>query len=288
PARSVVIGTDKRGGIAVYDLTGREIQYRPDAEINNVDLRESFPLGDEEVTLVTAGNWTDNTLEVYRLDPSTRRLTDVAGRPIEPELSINGSCMYRSPESGKTYAFVNSQSGEVEQWELVDDGSGRVEGRPVRSFEVGDEEIEGCVADDEHARLYISEEDRGIWSYGAEPDDGDRRRLVDSARGDGRLTPDAEGLAIADHGSGGGYLVASSQGDNSFTTYRRTGANEYVSNFRVRSGGGVDGVNDTDGIEVSTASFGPDLPTGMLVVQDGTNDEGNQNFKLVPWGATRR
>jgi hypothetical protein len=37
PARSTIIGTDKKGGIAVYDLEGKELQYRPEAKINNVD-----------------------------------------------------------------------------------------------------------------------------------------------------------------------------------------------------------------------------------------------------------
>lgn len=283
PARSVIIGTDKRGGIAVYDLAGEELQYLPDGEINNVDLRDSFSLDGEDVTLVTAGNWTDNTLEVYRLDEETRRLVDVAGRPIEPAIAINGSCMYRSPETGKTYAFVNSQSGEVEQWELGDDGSAGVEGRRVRSLEVSDAEIEGCVADDELGRLYISEEDRGIWVYGAEPDAGDGRRLVDSVGKGGHLTADAEGLAIAKHGPGTGYLIASSQGDNSYSLYRREGANEFAHSFRIAGGGGIDGVDDTDGIEVATGSLGPRFPRGVFVVQDGTNDDGNQNFKLVAW-----
>ena len=45
PARSTIIGTDKDGGLAVYDLSGRELQYLPDGRLNNVDLRSAFPLG---------------------------------------------------------------------------------------------------------------------------------------------------------------------------------------------------------------------------------------------------
>src|SRR5262245_31952618 len=29
PAKSVILGTDKRGGLALYDLAGRQIQYLP-------------------------------------------------------------------------------------------------------------------------------------------------------------------------------------------------------------------------------------------------------------------
>jgi 3-phytase len=33
---------------------------------------------------------------------------------------------------------------------------------------------------------------------------------------------------------------------------------------------------------VTTANLGPSFPHGVFVVQDGFNDKGNQNFKLVP------
>jgi hypothetical protein len=41
PARSLVIGTDKKAGIHVYDLTGKRVSFTPAARLNNVDLRES-------------------------------------------------------------------------------------------------------------------------------------------------------------------------------------------------------------------------------------------------------
>ena len=44
PALSTVIGTDKEGGLAVYDLDGRQIQYLAGIRPNNVDIRHGFPL----------------------------------------------------------------------------------------------------------------------------------------------------------------------------------------------------------------------------------------------------
>ena len=43
PANSTIIGTDKLGGLIVYDLAGREIQSLPDGDLNNVDLRPDSP-----------------------------------------------------------------------------------------------------------------------------------------------------------------------------------------------------------------------------------------------------
>jgi 3-phytase len=282
PARSTIIGTDKLGGLAVYDLAGKQIQYLPDGNMNNVDLRAGFALGGQSVALVTAGNRSGNRIAIYQIDPATRQLVDVAARTITT-LEVYGSCMYHNAKTGKLYYFVNSKAGAVEQWELFDDGKGRVDGRQVRAFAVGSQ-TEGCVADDELGRFYIGEEAVGIWRYGAEPGDGDTRTPVDSAVQGGHLTSNVEGLALVYAADGAGYLVASSQGNSSYVLYRR-GDNAYVGSFAIGDGNGIDAVSDTDGIDATAASLGPAFPQGLFVAQDGKNDDGNQNFKLVPWQA---
>lgn len=283
PAQSAIVGTDKLGGLAVYDLSGRQLQYLPDGQMNNVDLRPGFPLGGQPVVLVTAGNRTNNSIAIYRLDPATRQLASVAARTIAT-LEAYGSCMYHSAATGAFYYFVNSKAGAVEQWQLFDDGAGRVDARKLRSFEVGSQ-TEGCVADDELARFYIGEEQVGIWRYGAEPGDGAPRVQVDRTGAGGHLTSNVEGLALASGADGTGYLVASSQGSSSYALYRRAGDNAYVASFAIGAANGVDGVSETDGLDATAANLGPVFPHGLLVVQDGSNDGANQNFKLVPWQA---
>jgi 3-phytase len=278
-ARSLVIGTDKLGGLAVYDLSGRQLQYLPDGNMNNVDLRAGFALGGQEVTLVTAGNRSADSIAIYRLDPATRLLEDVAARSITT-IEVYGSCMYRSAKTGKLYYFVNSKAGAVEQWELFDAGDGRVDGRKVRAFAVGSQ-TEGCVADDQLGRFYIGEEAVGIWRYGAEPGDGDARTQVDAAGAGGHLASNIEGLTLIFGSGRGGYLIASSQGNSTYALYRRDD-NAYLGSFAIGAADGVDGVSDTDGIDAIAANLGPAFPQGVLVAQDGKNDDGNQNFKLVP------
>lgn len=279
-SKSIVIGTDKQGGLALYDLSGKQLQYLPDGKMNNVDIRTGFPLNGQKTDLVTAGNRTDNTIAIYRLKPDSRTLENVAARKITT-VEAYGACMYRSAKTGKFYYFVNSKTGGVEQWELFDNGSGKVDARKVRAFKVGNQ-TEGCVADDELGHLYIGEEAFGIWKYGAEPDASDTRVLVDKAGPGGNLVADVEGLTIAYGKDGSGYLIASSQGNNSYALYRREGKNEYVKSFKIVPGNGIDSVEDTDGIDVTTISLGPQFPKGLFVVQDGINDGGNQNFKFVP------
>jgi 3-phytase len=279
PAQSVIIGTDKRGGLAVYELSGKQIQYLPDGQMDNVDLRDGFKLGGQTVAIVTASNRKDNSIAIYKINPQSRTLENVAARKIKHGLTVYGMCMYRSAKTGKIYYFGTSKSGEVEQWELFE-SNGKVDAKKARNFKLGSV-VEGCVADDELSHFYVAEEAVGIWKFGAEPETGSDHTQVAKV-GDGHLFADVEGLAIAYGKDGAGYLIASSQGNHSYVVYRREGNNEFVKKFRVSAGEGVDGCEETDGIDVTTANLGPSFPHGVFVVQDGFNDKGNQNFKLVP------
>lgn len=284
PAQSTILATDKKGGLIVYDLSGHQIQYVHDGPMNNVDVRYNFPLGGERVALVAATNRAENSIAVYRVDPATRQLENVAARALGVGFPAYGACMFHSPTTGRYYLFVDSAKGQVEQWELFDNGNGQVDGWSVRSFDVG-APTAGCVADDELAYFYISERATGIWKYSAEPQAGTNRIRVDAVRPGGPLTTDVESLAIYYASDRTGYLIASSQGSDEFVVYRREGTNSYVMNFTIGKGGGIDHVSQSDGIEVTNFNLGPDFPQGMFVAQDGHNDNGNQNFKLVSWPA---
>ena len=285
PSQSLIVGTNKQRGLVVYNLAGKEVQYLPDGRMNNVDHRDGFPLGDRKVSLVTASNRSTDSIAIYAVNPETRKLEDVAARRIKT-IEAYGSCMYHSAKSGKFYYFVTSKLGIVEQYELTNDGKGRVDAQQVRKLQVG-KQLEGCVADDELGQLYIGEEAIGIWKYQAEPDAGTDRTRVDGVGTGGNLVADVEGLTIAYEKDGKGYLIASSQGNNTFVIYRREGANEYVRTFRIVSGNGIDEVTETDGIHVTTANLGPAFPNGVFIAQDGLDNTGKQNFKLVPWQLIR-
>ena len=290
PARSAVIGTDKQGGLSVYDLSGALVQHLPVGEVNNVDVQSvggrgaAFQLGGERVSLVVTGNRSNDSIGTYVLDPASRRLQDVSSRVLRAGISVYGSCLYSSGRTGRTYVFITSKRGEVRQFELFDDGRGEVGATRVRSFDAGGQ-AEGCVADDELGHLYIGEEERGIWKYGADPEDGTGRTLVSGVGRSSPLTADVEGLSISYGRDHAGFLFASSQGDDSYAVFRREGRNEHVRSFRIGRAGQVDGTEDTDGIDVVATDLGPRFPGGVFVAQDGRNDGGrsNQNFKLVPY-----
>lgn len=284
---SLVIATDKKSGLLVYDVDGNLLQSLPDGRMNNVDLRDGFVLGGTPRTLVAASDRSDDTIVLYLLDPATRRLAPAGVRVPSGFSDPYGLCMYAAP-GGEHYVFVNETgSGRFGQW-LIEDGPAGITATRVREFDVGSQ-AEGCAADDERGDLYVAEENVGLWRYSADPAGGDARVGIDRVGGAHGLAADLEGVAIWRGSDGGGYVVVSNQGANNYAVYRRGEDNAFVGLFAIVDNAalGIDGVTNTDGLEVTRLPLGPRFPDGLLVVQDGNNQGtiGRQNFKYIPWRA---
>jgi len=212
--KSVVIGTNKKQGLSVYDLNGRELHHYDFGLLNNVDLRSNFLLRGEKITIVAASNRSDNSLALYRYFPDTQTLADISFRKLFSRVKeIYGCCMYRTPE-GMYYVFVVGKDGVVEQWELSE-ANGAVDGEVVRTFDVGGQ-CEGMVADDDLGWLYVAEEDKGLYKYPAAADAEPEQTTIDLVRKNANLKNDLEGVTIYYAEKGRGYLIVSSQGNNSY------------------------------------------------------------------------
>ena len=285
PTQSLILGTDKQGGLHVYDMDGKDVQLVSDGcRPDNVDVLYGFRLGDRVVDLAVASVRARKSsgVKVWRIDPSTRRLTDVTAGgalPVFGGAVPYGVCTYRSAKTGKGYFFVCDKAGRIEQHELRLAGTGKVKAVKVRQLKLGSV-TEGCVADDELGWVYFAEEAVGIWRFAAEPDGGAEGRRVAKV-GEHGLTADVEGLTLYCASGGKGYLIASSQGSNTFLVYTRRD-NRYLLTIDPK-GGRIDDVRDTDGIAVTNRPTSKQFPAGLLIVQDGSNAGGKQNFKLYDW-----
>jgi 3-phytase len=286
PSLSTIIGTDKKGALEVYDLDGQRLQ-RIDMTTNNIDLRYNFPLDGENVTLVGTYSRFDKRLAFFKVDVSTRTLVEVTD-VTQANGYYGGAAMYHSPITGK-YFYLSNDAGIMNQYELSDNGAGLVQAVLVRTvaFNPATAESEGIVADDILARIYFSDEMDAIYRLDAEPDGSDNLYTVDVPIAEGgHFEPDVEGLTIYYKSDGTGYLMASSQGSNSFNVYTREGSNTYIGTFSI-----IDGVYDrvttTDGIDVTNFPLSPEFPYGLFVAQDSKNMDGGtelyQNFKYVPF-----
>jgi len=291
PQKSLVIGTNKQQGLFVYDMQGRKVQHFNTGKLNNVDVRYGVQLGNKIVDIAVATNRDDNSLAIYTIDPKNGKLSFSGSVATDLE-EIYGFCLYQN-SSGVTYAIPNAKSGEFQQIQLtaIADKTNKNawvwEGKKVRSFFVKSQP-EGCVADDKNQRLFVGEEDEAVWTIGAEPNAGTQVELV--LRAGDLLVADVEGMGIY-QGKNKNYLVVSSQGNNSYVIldaaapYKTRG----VIRINLDAERGIDGVSETDGLEVTHANLGGAFGEGMLVVQDGHKvmPEAPQNFKYVSWEKIR-
>ncbi len=278
PAQSLIVATDKKAGLYVYGLDGAVRHFAPAGRVNNVDLVD---LGRRGVIVVASdrNDVAQARLHIYRLDTeraSLLPLGDVAGGAGE----AYGVCL-RARRDGLD-AFSVLKHGRVEQVR-VDLAGARPVGATVRHFQLATQ-TEGCVVDPRSDTLFVGEEDRGIWAFDLARGDAAGRLF---AAADGRqLVSDVEGLAILPVGRRGGWLIASSQGDNAYALYRLPDGRA-AGRVRIVAGR-VGATEETDGIAVAPGRFGRDFPDGLLVVQDGDNAPAAQNFKLVSWRDVRR
>lgn len=297
PDGSLIAISNKVGRLAVHGMDGATISQIEPGRINNVDIRDGIEVSGRRRIVVAASNRSNQTIDVFELDPATGQLADLLAEPIDAgfEEEVYGLCLYHSAVDGRLYAYATSKEGVVGQWRLDDDGSGRLNGVGVRTWATG-VETEACVADDANGWFYLGAENDGIWRYGAEPTAPvDRRFVVDitgvEVGSGGQLAGDVEGLALYESQSGNpgeGYLIASSQGNNTYVVYDRVEPHAHRGTFRIVGRGSIDGAEGTDGIDVVSEPLGRNYPMGLLVVQDGenTNPDGSsayQNFKLVSW-----
>lgn len=274
PGRSLIVATDKKAGLYVYGLDGRVRDFVPAGRVNNVALTD---LGRQGV-IVVASDRNDPAqarLLVYRLNPALAKL--------EPLGSVSGGageaygvCLWRKGRD--LHAFSVLKHGLTQQVRIAISGAAAI-GQPVRSFALGSQ-TEGCVVDGRTAMLYVGEEDRGIWAFDLRQAAGVAGKLVAATDGT-HLVADVEGLALAPRGNRGGWLVASSQGDNAYALFALPGM-QPAGRFRI-GGGPIGSTEETDGIDLAGGSFGKDYPAGLFIAQDGANAPAAQNFKLVSW-----
>ena len=321
-AKSLVVTSVKNGGLRVYDLSGNLIQTinpsSPDVRYNNVDLQYGFTLGGQKIDIAVASDRNNDKLAIFKINPAgtggnyLENITDTSaatifqGAPFTAPFSASatsayGLALYRSPVTTDYYAFATRrQTGDIAQLKLVDKGNGKIGYDLVRNFTVpssttvgASAQTEGIVADQETGLLYIGQEDVGIWKYNAEPTGGKSGTLIEKVKAEGgkNLTNDVEGLTIYYGKNGAGYLLASSQGDNTFAAYTREGGNNFVGRFGIGSNGSIDSVQESDGAEVINLPLGANFPNGLFVAQDGSNNPAtivageniSSNFKFVPF-----
>ncbi len=279
PGQSRVLGTNKKQGLLVYDMEGKQTQFLAVGRLNNVDLRQGVNMDGQLLDLAVATQRDDNSVVVFDIDKAGN-VREVVRIPTDLD-KIYGICLYQ-PASGGLETFVNDADGRYRQYRIERNGKS-YSGKLVRQFKV-DSQPEACVADDKGGRLFLGEEKRGLWLMAADASAATTMTMVLGV-GDA-LHADVEGVGIY-YGKQANYLVVSSQGNNSYVVLDAAPPFAVRGSFRIgfNVAAGIDGSSETDGLEVTSKNMGGQYGQGMLVVQDGYKHlpDGPQNFKYVRW-----
>ncbi|GHE95841.1 phytase [Thalassotalea profundi] len=276
PEKSLVLGTDKKQGLNVYNLKGEILQQLAIGRLNNVDIRYGINLDGQTIDLAAASNRSNNSISLFSISKQGKvsHLNDIM--TTLPE--VYGLCMYRDNNDNQ-YVFINDKDGRFQQYQVIIEKEA-LSGKLVREFALNSQP-EGCVADDLTGQLYMGEEAAGIWTTPANPQASELKKIANLGE---FLTADVEGMGLYYYQQKP-YLVVSSQGSNSYAVYDLTDNYKAIGHFRIGTdlSTQVDEVSETDGLEVTSVALGSQWPDGLLVAQDGYNQlpDATQNFKLV-------
>lgn len=261
-SQSAIITSDKGANkLFVYDLNGNTIQsLSTPGQPGNIDIRYNFMLSGAPIDIVGFNDRSNERIVLYKVNHATRQLSMVGNFNAGNWSSgLYGFCLYRSPNTGKFYAFGSATNSQMRQWELVDNGDGTIGGIEKRTwFNAPSGQTEGNVADDETGKLYAASEKYGVYKYDADPNDPNPVGELIAPVGSNGLTEDVEGVTIYYAANGGGYLIVSSQGSDEFKVYERKPPHNFVKTFTVSN------ASDTDGIDVINVNLGPQFPNGIF------------------------
>ena len=279
-SKSLILGTNKQSSVNIYDLEGALVSREAEiGEPNNVDIRK---IAGKVVAVVSDKD--DSEIEAFTLDASGN-LSPLPGAPFpaNSEEETYGICAYSTGTSN--FVFTTDKSGLISQYEFHRDNQ-EWSISLVQSLRVATQP-DGCVTDDTNHRLFVGEEDRGIWSFDARPNASSEGELIAQSAPDGPLTADVEGLAIyTQPDAQKGYLIASSQGDSTYAVFDRAPPHTFRGRFQIEYNGEL--IGDTDGLDVTSTAIGSEFPKGLFVIQDGLFRDGkgkrrNQRFANASW-----
>lgn len=178
-------------------------------------------------------------------------------------------------------------------------------------------QLEGVTVDHRSDTLFATQEDVGLWKiplplgsgkptlidkttdfgihdvYDEESEECVPVDADDEGYGGKHLVADAEGVDVYYGPKGVGYVIVSSQGDDTYSVYSARRSNRYLGTFRIE-GRGVDDVNGSDGLAVTNQAAGR-FDRGLLVTHDEPEtgrrvdpERDATSFSYVHWRAVAK
>ena len=277
-----IAGTDKQAGLYIYNLDGTLRDFMSVGLVNNVDLRSGFSYRGQDHVLLVASDDETSAIVTILYNPATDQfITPNNARLATGTVSPYGICLGKM-EDGSFHAGVTTKDGRFVQYEVSSAGSMHL--TKLREIAVGGQ-AEGCDFDERRSVVYLNVEEGALMYFSSKPNDVTSPTEIANV-GQFGVKADLEGVTTYRVGQNEGYIIISSQGNNSFGVFALP-SYAFVGRFIIVDDI-VDGVSSTDGIAV-TSKPTPKFPKGFLVVQDDMDNTSTsklrkkQNFKVIDW-----
>lgn len=281
-SQSYVLVTDKhkqKGGLRFYNLKGDYLSFWGEGRLNSIDYRTGFTYQGQAIDLIAATHRGINGFCLYTIDPKTMVLKKLYQRVTTEDKKVYGGCLYHDIEADQFYFFLTYKDGTLEKWQIKANNT-HIDAEKIETIHLTSQ-AEGCVADDENNTLYVAEEKIGVWKFKLSDQTRDSRELI--AKVGEVLVADLEGVALYKGQNGTGYLIVSSQGNNSYAIFDRQENHKYRGRFQI-----ADKrrhlVKKTDGIAVSSENLGSPFELGAFISHDNMTDRAlGSSFKYLAW-----
>ncbi len=99
----VFLATDKRAGVAVYNMKGEQVQFLNVGRVNNIDLRYGLQYQGKKQDIAAATLRADNSVQLFAIDAQGQVKT--ALKFATPLTDIYGLCLHQSKSTGQTSCF---------------------------------------------------------------------------------------------------------------------------------------------------------------------------------------
>ncbi|MDF3126780.1 phytase [Rheinheimera sp. 1928-s] len=145
--------------------------------------------------LVAAMDSNDNSLYLWRFSPTEQKPLVLIRQQLISSRVVEDLCFYQSHENQQLSLFLLGGRGGADQLLLQQQQEWLAEPLVIRELNVP-YDSKACAVDQHTAALYISEADRAIWSYQAEPEADEGRSLVQVNQPFGQLQGEIMALQV--------------------------------------------------------------------------------------------
>jgi 3-phytase len=236
PEQSLILGTDSgaNGGLYAFGLQGKVQKDRcviPMKQPHSVAVAYGVVFGDSSADVAVVTEATTQRLRAFRLP--TMKPIDGGGLPVfegetgEGFREPGALALYKSPATGKLYAFVARKNGPTDGsfvWQyLLENNSGTLHASVVRKFGAysGEKGVSSMVVDPALGYVYYTDAGAGVRKYYADAEKGNDE-LALFANTD--FTENQSGLALYPATDNTGYILVTDQQGNRLHIFAREGA----------------------------------------------------------------